>query len=205
MRRTIASGAARAKATRARHPVVGQHHGADEQHQRAVEQPRHPAPLEELGERLDVARHPGDECATALLVVIGEAEPVDVADQPPAQVEQGLLAARAEAHDRLALGDPRDDQRDGGDDAENADETDAHALVADDAAVDRLLQQDRHDDPPDGADDGQQPRDAESLAQDRRLLEAAADRVHRREARRRRREAATRLDDHVSHRRPPRR
>ena len=96
-------------------PVVGQHHGADEEHQRAVEQPRHAAPLEELGQRLDVARHPGDEGATALLVVVGEAEPVDVADQPAAQVEQRLLAARAETHDRLALGDPGDDEGDGGD------------------------------------------------------------------------------------------
>ena len=87
--------------------------------------------------------------------------------------------------------------------AEHGDEADADASVADDAAVDRLLQQDRHDDPPDGADDRQHPRDAEALAQDRRLLQAAPDRVHRREPRRRRREATARLDEHVSHRRLP--
>ena len=91
-------------------PVVGQHHGADEEHQRSVEQPRHAAPLEELGQRLDVARHAGDQGATTLLVVVGEAEPVDVADQPAAQVVQRLLAACAEAHDGVALGDPGDDE-----------------------------------------------------------------------------------------------
>ena len=97
------------------HPVVGQHHAGDEQHQRPVEQPRQAAPREELGERLDVARDAGDERAAALLVVVGEAEAVDVPDQPGAQVEQRLLAAAAEPHDRLALGDARDDQGAGGD------------------------------------------------------------------------------------------
>jgi hypothetical protein len=62
-------------------PVVRQHHGGDQQHQRSIEQPGEAAPLEELHQRLDVARDPGDEGAPPLLVVVGEAEPVDVGDQ----------------------------------------------------------------------------------------------------------------------------
>ena len=91
------------------HPVVGEHHGADHQHQRAVEQPGQAAPLEELGQRLDVARDAGDERAPALLVVVGEADAVDVGDQAGPQVVQRLLAAPAEPDDGRALGDAGDD------------------------------------------------------------------------------------------------
>ena len=88
-------------------PVVGEHHGADHHHQRTVEQPGEAAPLEELGERLDVARDPGDEGAAALLVVVGEADPVDVGDQAGPQLVQRLLAAPAEPDDGGALGERR--------------------------------------------------------------------------------------------------
>ena len=39
-------------------PVVGEHHRRHDDHQGAVDQPRQTTPPEELGERLDVARHP---------------------------------------------------------------------------------------------------------------------------------------------------
>ena len=89
-------------------PVVGQHHAGDGEHQRAVEQPRQAAPGEELGERLDVAGHPGDERALPLLVVVGDAQPVDVLEQAHAQRVQRLLAARAEPGDGRALADRGD-------------------------------------------------------------------------------------------------
>ena len=124
---------------------------------------------------------------------------MDVADQPSAQVEQRLLAPSAETDDRVPLGDSRDDEGDGRDHTEDADESDADVAFAHDAAVDRLLEEDRHDDPPDGADGRQQPRHAESLAQDRRLLQPAADRVDGRESGRRSRVATGWLDEQVSH------
>ena len=164
------------------HPVVGEHDAGDEEHQRSVEQPGEAAPREELRQGLDVARDPGDERAAPLLVVVGEAEPVDVPDQPGAQVEQRLLAAGAEADDRLPLGDAGDDQRAGRDEREHADEADANAAVGADALVDRLLEQDRHHDAARRPDGGEQPGDPEPLAQDRRLLEPAADRADRGEA-----------------------
>ena len=95
---------------------------------------------------------------------------------------RALLAAHAEAHDRQPLGEAGDDQRGDGDQPHRSDEPDLDRVVADDAAVDGLLDRDRHDHPATGADRRDQPRHAEPLAQDRCLLEAAADGVDRREA-----------------------
>ena len=62
-------------------PVVGEHGDPDDDHQRAAAHPRHATPLEELRQRLDVGRDPGDQPATTLFVVVSEAEMVDVVDQ----------------------------------------------------------------------------------------------------------------------------
>ncbi len=62
---------------------------------------------------------------------------------------------------------------------EHADEPDANAAFGADALVDALLEQDRHHDAARRPDGGEQPGDPEPLAQDRRLLEPAADRPDR--------------------------
>ena len=141
--------------------------------------------------------------APTLLIVVGEAQPVDVTDQSSAQVVQRLLAACAEAHDGVALGDPGHNEGSGGDQPELGDEADAHLLGTHDPFVDGLLEEDRNDHASHGADDRQHPRDTKALAQDRGLLQPATDRPHRREPRWWRRESAARFDHQVSHRRPP--
>ena len=159
-------------------PVIGQHDGGDHQHQRTVEQPGQATPLEELGEGLDVARHAGDQRPPPLLVVVGQADAVDVRDQAGPEVVERLLGPLAQADDGLALGDAGDDERNGGDTGQRDDQPDAHALRGHDAAIDGLLQQDRHDDPAGGADGRQQPGQTETLAQHRRLLQSPVDGVH---------------------------
>ena len=153
-------------------PVVGEHHGGDDHHQGAVDQPGQTAPPEEVGERLDVARDAGHERAAPLVVVVGEADAVDVVDQARAQVVERLLAARAEPHDGGALAHRSDRERPDGDDGAGHDEAHPHAVgvavvVDEDALVDRLLDQDRHHHAAAGADRGEQPGDAEALAQHR--------------------------------------
>ncbi|CAB4851780.1 unannotated protein [freshwater metagenome] len=85
------------------HPVVGQHHGSDKQHQGPVEQPGETTPLEELGERLDVAGDASDQRSLSLFAVVGDAEAVDVFEETHPQSVQGLLAATAQAEDSGAL------------------------------------------------------------------------------------------------------
>ncbi len=164
-------------------PVVGQHHTGDDDHQGAVDEQREPTPSKELGEGLDVAGDAGDERPAPLFVVVGEADAVDVADQPRPQVVQRPLAPRAEPHDRRPLAPGCGELRDDADDGAPHDESEIDALVVvEDAAVDRLLDDDRHDHPPAGAERGDQPGEAEPLTQDRCLVEPAPDRADGREA-----------------------
>ena len=108
---------------------------------------------------------------------------MDVGDQAGPQVVERLLAAPAEADDRGALGEAGDDEGDGGDRGTSAPtKPTSHAAVVGDALVDRLLDEDRHDDPTGRPDRGEAPRERQPLAQHRRLLQAAVDRVDGREA-----------------------
>ena len=66
----------------------------------AAQQPRQAAPLEELGERLHVAGDAGDQPAPPFVVVVGEAQLVDVPDQADAEIVQGALAAHAQPERR---------------------------------------------------------------------------------------------------------
>ena len=158
-------------------PVVGQHDGGNHQHQRTVEQPRQATPLEELGQRLDVAGDAGDERAASLLVVVGEADAWMCEIEARPQFVERLLRALPEPDDRLPLGDASDREGDAGDRRQRGDERDVHA--AGDAAVDGLLQEDGDDDPACRPDGGEAPGDPQPMAQHRRFVQAAADRVHR--------------------------
>ncbi len=163
--------------------VVGQHHDRDDQHQRGVAHPGHPAPLEELGERLDVARDPGDQTAASFLAVIGEAQRVDVADEPLTEVVQRPLAANAEPDRRLTECDAGDEHRHEPDRSEPGDQRDVDGVLAvrhGDAPVDRLLNQDRYDDAPSRPDRGQQEREPEPAPQHRRLAQPTPNRGDRR-------------------------
>ena len=152
------------------HPVVGQHHGGDHQHQRAVEQPGQPAPLEELGQRLDVARDPGDERAAPLLVVVGEAERWMWAISRARRSYSACSLRRPRRTTAVRWATPAIDEGDGGDRRAARRRSRRDAAVGVDALVDRLLQEDRHDDPAGRADRGEAPRERQALAQDRRLL-----------------------------------
>ena len=61
-------------------PVVREHHCGDNHHKRGVKNPCESAPREELGEGLDIGGDSRNQCATTLVVVIGNAQPVDVSD-----------------------------------------------------------------------------------------------------------------------------
>lgn len=143
---------------------------------------RQPAPSEEVGEDLDVARDARHQRTTPLLVVVGDADPVDVRDQAGTQVVERSLAANPEPHDRRAATERGDELRSHADHGTPHDEPEIHALVVvEDPAVDRLLHDDRDDHLTAGADGGDQPGDAEPLSQHGCFVEAATDRTDRRE------------------------
>ena len=172
-------------------PVVGEHHARHEDHQRAVEQPREGAPGEELRQRLHVAGDARDERALPLLVVIGDAQPVDVLEQAHPQRVERLLGAVAQPLHRGALADGGDEDHDEADHRDLHDDAGAD-LVAVEPTIDRLLHEHRHDDAPSGAGESEQERDADPGAQGRRLLDAPTD--HPRRAPPADRLAAHRLD-----------
>ncbi len=125
----MASGSATTNATTRQHRVVGEHHDRHDHHQRRVAHPRHPTPLEELRERLDVARHPGDETTTAFVAVVGQAELVDVADQSLAQVVQRPFAALAEPDGGLPERDAGDEHGDEADRRQSSDQRDVDRIA----------------------------------------------------------------------------
>ena len=164
--------------------VVDEHHDRHDQHQRGVAHPRHAAPLEELGERLDVAGDPGDQTATTLLAVIGEAQARGCArsaahagrtaparsarrDGPTPDGRRRRRPARRRARSRRvarrARGRPQ-----------------SSPSAADDATVDRLLDQDRDDDPPAEPIAASRKVSHDPLRRTGRLAQAAADRGDRR-------------------------
>ena len=162
-------------------PVVGQHHGGHDQHQGAVDQPRQPTPLEEPGEGLDVARDAGHQRSALFVVVVGQAESVDVPDQACSEVVERLLGAGTESHDRRALAHGRHQLCDETDHGAGDHEPHPDVGATDDAAVDRLLDDDRHDDPTTCPGGGEQPGQPQALPQHRGFGEAATDRIGRRE------------------------
>ncbi len=159
------------------HPVVGQHHACDHEHQAAIEQPGERTPREELRQGLDVARDSGNQGPPSLLAMVGDAQPVDVFEQPHPQSVEGLLAAHPQAGDRCALRDGGKADHDEPDRPEHRDFTDVDASLSE-PAVDGLLHQDRHHDAPGGADHRQRERRPEAAAQRRRSLDSLTDQVH---------------------------
>ena len=110
MRSTSASGRGDGERDEREQPVVGQHHAGDDHHQRAVEQPRQPAPARRTAASVSTSLVTRATSAPLpLLVVVGEAQPVDVLEQPHPQVVERLFAAQAEPDDGRALADGGDD------------------------------------------------------------------------------------------------
>ncbi len=135
-------------------PVVGQHHPGDEEHQGAIEQPCQTAPLEELGQGLDIAGDAGDQGTLSLLAVVGDAEAVDVLEQAHPQAVERLLGPQPEAQHCCALSPRGDDDADDGHRPQDGHGVHLHR-PAREAAVDGLLDDDGGDHPPPGADQGQ--------------------------------------------------
>ena len=93
-----------------------------------VDDPRHGAPLGELGEGLHIAGHPGRQHALAGRRVLGEAETVQVPEGAHPQAVEHVLSRsdQPEVRDPTQL-DAADDQH-GGSAGEDQDPTHAHAV-----------------------------------------------------------------------------
>ena len=172
------------------HPVVRQHHAGDHHHQRAIQQPGERPPREELRKRLDVARDAGDESTFALLAVVGEAQSVDVLEEPHTQAVQRLLTALAETGDCGALSDGGNDDHSEPDQPEDHDHADVD-LVLLQPPVDCLLHQDRHDNASGRTDHRQAEGCADPASQCRSRIDALSDHLHRRPAAQRLRHGTT--------------
>jgi hypothetical protein len=83
-------------------------------HLRAGDDPRDPAPLHELLERVHIGRHAGHEHAALLLALLGDRQRVDVAERPHPQVHQCVLRSGHESTARRSCGhEGEDDEQEG--------------------------------------------------------------------------------------------
>ena len=89
-------------------PVVREHHGSDNHHQCAVENPCESTPGKELSEGLDIGGDSRNERPTTFVVVIGDAQPVDVSDHANPELIERPLAAEAKPLHRRPLRERRD-------------------------------------------------------------------------------------------------
>ena len=162
-------------------PVVGQHDRSDDQHESTVQQPRHATPGEELGERLHVGCHTGNQGTTPLFAVVGEAQLMDVRDHAHPEVVERPFAAPSEAKHGGALTERAEDDGRGSDAAEASHETHAHTIRRD-PVVDRLLDRDGDHHSAGRTEDREREGQRETLAQPGRLVDAAAEDVSGTEA-----------------------
>ena len=160
------------------HPVVGDHDARDHEHERKVEHPRQSSPGEEHRERLDVARHAGHQRAATLVVLVGEAQSMDVVEQPHPQPVQPFFRRGAQAEHRHALACRREQHDHGSDRAGTEDEVESHSPV-DETFVDRLLDDDRNRHAPRRPEQSEHESERETAAERRCLGDALSDGVHR--------------------------
>ena len=165
-------------------------------------QPGQTAPLEELRQRLDVAGDASHQTPTTLVVVVGQAQLVDVADQPHPEVVQRALAAHAEPEGRVPKATPEMT-------------TAMAAAIAiwtmtsmstpslGEPTVDGLLDQDRHHHPARCADRREQPGQTEPLTKNRCGAQATTDRPDRRVLIRRRHRSGPGGQGRVDHAHDP--
>ena len=167
-------------------PRVDEHHqqGADDE--RAVDDPRDRAPLREPRERLDVARDARHEDALLRLVVVGQAQSVDVLEHPDAQPVERVFGGVHEPD----VGDPAQPERQrdhaGREGRGRVDVDRSEPVGVEDAALEHLLHEDRHGELADGGGDGEAEAHAYPAAQLRTDAETSADDRDRAEGRERR-------------------
>jgi hypothetical protein len=123
-------------------PVVGRHDHGDREDDGGVDEPRHATPRQELGELLDVARHPRHQRATPLVGLGRQRKTVDVPEGPRPKRAQRRLAGLDEAPPREPPGERRPDHQHEPERSEDGQRARLHAAV-DEAAVEDLLDQDR--------------------------------------------------------------
>ena len=109
--------------------------GGAEERERALDERRH-AVRDELVDRLDVVREPADDHARAVALVEAERQPLQVAEEPGAQVGEDALADPA-GHVRLDVGHAP--VREAGGDEDADDEIETAAVVVADGVVERVL------------------------------------------------------------------
>jgi hypothetical protein len=149
-----------------------QDHGEDEE--QPVGQEHQQALLHQLGQRVDVRGHPGDDHAGLLAVVEGHRERLEVVEHPDAQVPQERLAEPGDEQDLPA----REQERGEGDDDVGADgEVQGAGVTGPQAVVDAVADEGRPGDdgggPPDHHERGQEQAQALRAQQ----LPRAADHV----------------------------
>ena len=120
-------------------PRVDRHHDQRPDDERAVHHPADRAPVHEAGERLDVARHARDQHAPLGLVLLGDAEPVDVLEHAHPERVQRALGGADEPEVRDAGEDHEHDHADRGAGAGPGDERGVEAVGAEHPLVEHLL------------------------------------------------------------------
>ena len=125
------------------HPVVGDHHTRDHEHEREVEHPCQATPGKEHRQRFDVARNSGDERTAAFFILIGQAQAVNVVKEAHAQPIETLFSCCAQAIHRSALAPRREKHHGSCNTTEPQNEIEPH-LAGNKTLVNRLLNGDRN-------------------------------------------------------------
>ena len=120
--------------------VVEEQHDGDDEHGQALQRELRQAVLQQLLERLDVARHAGHDHARLLLRVVVEGEALQVRERPHAELEHHPRRHAARWWRRGTRWRRRHHDRE---DRQHADDRERRPVVRGDAVVDALLAEER--------------------------------------------------------------
>ena len=146
-------------------PVVDEHHQQRAHDDRRVDHPADRPPLGELGERLDIGGDPAHQHAPPTLVVVREAQLVDVVERPGTQTQQYGFRRDHEPDVRQATRHHHADHDHHGGSGNGPDEARPVAVVAQHTTIEYLLDGDGNGQSTECCDQRQHDRDAKARAQ----------------------------------------